>query len=249
MPLRLGLLLTLTLAGIPPTSAALGQDPTDILDRVRRLTPLEMDEVLWLARCVLSETDRPHEQRYVAWVVRNRVETQYRGDTYREVVLEPLQFSAFNLPSVHRDDLLRLNQHSTDKHWLRTLEVALDVYLAAPEARPFSLHVRHFYSPVSMPNGVPPEWAAHTTPLDAEALGVDPQRFQFYEDVDATRDPYVAYKLRRTDRRIVQSTPKATPVTSIANTTSGQPTRRSRIALSGKVARPTRPTSTRRNEH
>jgi hypothetical protein len=55
------------------------------------------EDVLWLARVIYSETKRPHEQELVAWVVRNRVETAYRGkDTYRSTVLDPWQFSAFN---------------------------------------------------------------------------------------------------------------------------------------------------------
>ena len=55
------------------------------------------EDVLWLARCIYSETKRAPEQELVAWVIRNRVETGYRGQrSYEGAVLDPYQFSAFN---------------------------------------------------------------------------------------------------------------------------------------------------------
>ena len=61
------------------------------------------DDVLWLARCIYSETKKAHEQELVAWVIRNRVETGYRGEsTYEGTVLDPYQFSAFNPGSSKR---------------------------------------------------------------------------------------------------------------------------------------------------
>ena len=49
---------------------------------------------LWLARAIYSETKLPHEQELVAWVVRNRVETAYRGRrSYRAVVLDPGRYA------------------------------------------------------------------------------------------------------------------------------------------------------------
>ena len=84
-----------------------------LTERMNRLNPLEQDEVLWLARCVYSESNLKHEQKVIAWVVRNRVDTEYRGTSYREVVLEPLQFSVFNTPSPRRTHILSLNAKST----------------------------------------------------------------------------------------------------------------------------------------
>jgi len=157
--------------------------------RLRRLSPIEMDEVLWLARCVYSESDKNNEQRLVAWVVRNRKESGFRGSSYREVVLEDHQFTAFNAPSPRRAYILSLNQNSASAEWRSALSVALDVYQADPKERPFPITVRHFYSPVSMSGAIQPDWAKKTRPLDSRALGVDPNRFLFYDGIDETMDP------------------------------------------------------------
>lgn len=155
----------------------------DPLLSLRQLPPFEADEVLWLARCLLSEADRAEEQRLVAWVVRNRVETRYRGSTYREVILEPYQFSAFNTPSPRRDEILRLTPYSTSAWgWQTAVEIALEVYQAPETARPFPVTVRHFYSPISMPEHRAPQWAQGRTPLSLP--GIDSFRFQFFDDID-----------------------------------------------------------------
>lgn len=152
--------------------------------RLRSLSQIELDEVTWLARCIYSESDRPHEQELVAWVVRNRVETQYRGTTYREVVLEYKQFSAFNSPSRRRDHILSLNPNTPSRPWQRALGIALRVYQSAPTQRPFAQTVRHFYSPVSMKGRSEPHWAGLGEPLSSARLGVDPHRFRFFSNVD-----------------------------------------------------------------
>src|SRR3990167_3969174 len=54
------------------------------------------EEILWLARLIYSETKRPEEQILVAWVVRNRVESNYTGESYKEVALHDSQFSGLN---------------------------------------------------------------------------------------------------------------------------------------------------------
>ena len=61
------------------------------IDRLSAPAPEVIDtETLWLARCIYSETKRPAEQELVAWVLRNRVETGYRGQTtYESTVLDP----------------------------------------------------------------------------------------------------------------------------------------------------------------
>lgn len=178
-------LLFLLLLLIPLCARAETPDP---FTRLAALRPYEMDEVLWLARCLLSESNRTDEQRLVAWVVRNRVETGYRGNAYREVVLEKFQFSAFNEPSERRTYLLSLNQTTRhDAAWRSALGVALDVYRAPASERPFSLTTRHFYSPVSMPNRSTPAWAEGRVPV-ALAVHVDDDRFRFYEDVDYASD-------------------------------------------------------------
>src|SRR5690554_7258256 len=133
MPTVLLLLLLLSLfAAAPPADSSHAASGERL-----SASAFEADEILWLARCIYSESNRPEEQRLVAWVVRNRVETRYRGDTYREVVLEPRQFSAFNRPTPRRDLILSLTPRSTVPGWQQALRIALEVFQAPPSARPF----------------------------------------------------------------------------------------------------------------
>ncbi len=208
-----------------------------VLDTLRAMPPLEMDEVVWLARCVLSESDRSDEQELVAWVVRNRVETAYRGETYREVVLETLQFSAFNTPSPRRTYLLSLNQHTTVESWAKAVEVAMKVYQAPAINRPFSRETRHFYSPVSMKNGATPRWALNATPLDLSKRAIDPNRFLFFEEIDEALDPFIAGQAPAERIRTFQEEARETLQEARPRTTS----RGSRLQLSGRVLRPARP--------
>lgn len=72
----------------PTTTASLLKTPVGRGIVVEGVAVTE-DEILWLARTIFSETKRPHEQELVAWVVRNRVETGYRGNaTYEAAVLD-----------------------------------------------------------------------------------------------------------------------------------------------------------------
>lgn len=69
--------------------------------KLRRLPPQKLevvdDETLWLARALYPETIRAEEMELVAWGILNRVKIHYSGkDTYKEVMLDPWQFSAFN---------------------------------------------------------------------------------------------------------------------------------------------------------
>ncbi len=157
----------------------------DPLVRLRALPPLEMDEVTWLARCLVTESNRPREQWYVAWVVRNRVETRFAGSTYREVVLEPFQFSAFNTPSPARDQALALTPLTEAAHWREAVRIALDVTRADAERRPFSITVRHFYSPVSMEGGKTPTWARGRAHVALSDVTISDRRFRFYDGLDA----------------------------------------------------------------
>lgn len=145
------------------------------------------DETLWLARCIFSETKRPHEQELVAWVVRNRVETRYRGkSTYRDVVLDPMQFSAFNEGSRKRDYYMSLGPTSTVAGWQTALRIAHDVrWSDGQEWRPFSSNTRHFYSEQSMVDARHPDWALGYHPVaPARDYTIASHRFRFYEGVN-----------------------------------------------------------------
>ena len=141
------------------------------------------EEILWLARCIYSETKRPLEQELVAWVVRNRVESGYRGRrTYRGAVLDPWQFSAFNPSSPKRDYLMSLDETSRAPGFQEAIRIARWVVLADAEERPFSRRTRHFYSERSMLDGTTPEWAVDVRPVSLDRQ-VDPRRFRFYDQV------------------------------------------------------------------
>lgn len=164
-------------------------------DALRALVPdagetLVIDpETLWLARCMYSESDLPHEQELVAWVVRNRVATGYRGRwTYRDVVLDPSQFSAFNYDSGRRHYYASLMPNHQLPGWRRTLAIATFVRHAPWSRRPFPVNVRHFYSEISMVGRRAPVWAIGHRPVRANRLyPVDPYRFRFLALREGTR--------------------------------------------------------------
>ena len=144
------------------------------------------EDVLWLARCIYSETKREEEQELVAWVIRNRVETEYRGqNTYHDVVLDPYQFSAFNPGNPKRRLYTSLAATPESPAFVRALEVAHAVYHAPAAARPFPERTRHFYSERSMVGVSKPNWAHGHTPVQPTSFRPDPRRFRFYAGVAA----------------------------------------------------------------
>ena len=157
-------------------------------ERVRPLFPGAGDsllidpETLWLARCIYSESDVPYEQEVVAWVVRNRVATAYRGRrTYRDVVLDPYQFSAFNPQSPRRRYYRSLMPDDRRGRWQRALQIAAYVRRAPWSERPFEADVRHFYSEVSMKGRRHPAWSAGQTSVPSRRpRAIDPYRFRFF---------------------------------------------------------------------
>lgn len=234
-------LLTLLPAGHAEATSPVSDDFETLRTRLEAMPPMEMDEVLWLARCIYSESNKAHEQEYIAWVVRNRVETRYRGENYREVILEPLQFSLFNTNSARRNYILGLNQNANSKPWVSALNIALKIYQASPEDRPFSQKTRHFYSPISMKNGKTPAWAKNAEPLDSAAFDIDPERFLFFEEIDQSKDPFLALKTpgEHIDEVKAETREKLQPARSKSSL-------RERLKPSGRVARPMRPSNTKR---
>jgi hypothetical protein len=143
------------------------------------------EELLWLARALYSETKREYEQKLVAWVIRNRVETGYRGRySYRATILDPFQFSAFNPNSTTRERLVELGLATPGRKWRQSLRVARDVMLSDGTDRPFPVATRHFYSERSLGDQGPPNWIEGREPLDARYVRhIDAQRFRFYSGV------------------------------------------------------------------
>ena len=142
-------------------------------------------ETLWLARVIYSETKKPREQELVAWVVRNRVETSYRGNnSYREAVLDPYQFSAFNPGSPKRSYYMGLNAYSKAPGWQRALSIAKQVREASVSVRPFPRDTRHFYSERSMVGRRHPSWSRGGDQVRPNRpYEIEERRFRFIKDV------------------------------------------------------------------
>jgi len=139
---------------------------------------------LWTARAIYSETVRRGEQELVAWVVRNRVETRYRGEsTYAGVVTDPFQFSAFNRGSLMRDFLLSVDSAYATSEWSQAMRVARQVILADAGQRPFPITTRHFYSERSLGEADVPLWALEIEPVSVYPFLVDERRFRFFDRV------------------------------------------------------------------
>ncbi|MFQ5568113.1 MAG: hypothetical protein ACE5G0_00475 [Rhodothermales bacterium] len=151
-----------------------------------RVPPELIDsETLWLARVVYTESKRLEEQELVAWVVRNRVETAYRGKrTYQDVVLDAYQFSAFNPNSRKRRYYSSLDVDTQARGWQRTLSLAYYVRHAQAHLRPFSDRTRHFYSEVAMGGDEHPPWVRGIQPITPNRpVKLIAERFRFYEGV------------------------------------------------------------------
>lgn len=234
----------LPLAFLSLTVFPAAAQPETALERVKQLSPMQMDEVLWLARGVYSESDRAEEQRLVAWVIRNRVETGFRGDSYRDVILEPRQFSAFNTPSQRREYILSLDQDDVVPSWMSALDVSLSVYGSRPSDRPFEIDTRHFYSPVSMVGRDRPNWASAGLELSSTDLGVDPNRFRFFSGIDQSADEIITTSsamseaITTTGKIDTQRVEQQTRAAERASTVRGSVRVR---RFSGKVSRPSRP--------
>jgi hypothetical protein len=160
-----------------------------VIDNPERVTPLPPQhidsETLWLARVIYSETKRPEEMELVAWVIRNRVETGYRGNaSYRAAVLDPFQFSAFNHGDRKRDHYSNLTHRSNAPGFDRALTIAHTVKNAGEHFRPFAQTTRHFYSERSMVGVRHPAWAKDGHKVDPErSFTLDERRFRFFADV------------------------------------------------------------------
>ena len=143
------------------------------------------ESTLWLARAIYSETKLPHEQELVAWVVRNRVETGYRGQTtYKDVILDPYQFSAFNPGTSKRSFYLSLTPEVQLPSWQQALWIAHYVRHADPAYRPFSIETRHFYSERSMKGRQHPYWVNRQQFVQPGwEYQINERRFRFYKEI------------------------------------------------------------------
>lgn len=176
----------LTATPAPVLPAAVVQEALKNPKRIKPLPLQQIDaETLWLARCMYSETKRPEEQELVGWVVRNRVETKYRGKSnYQDVVLDDYQFSAFNQNSRKRRYYSNLQLDSKAPGWKNTLYLAYYVRHADPTIRPFAEKTRHFYSEQAMKGRDHPTWVGDLEPITPKRpVKLDAKRFRFYDGV------------------------------------------------------------------
>ena len=161
----------------------LAEAPKSAIKAYTDYSSTEARDILWLARIIYSESKTTEEQILIAWVVRNRVETGFRGaDSYKEVALSHGQFSGLGLGDPQYKLNISRNYNTTDdKAWMQALTVAQAVYFADDSLRPISIETRHFYSPISVLNN--PKWAKDKEP-SIELKNDDGEvRFAFYAGV------------------------------------------------------------------
>ena len=181
------LFVTLTMilsghTGLTPISLPHTYMTVKEVEPVAKISNVDKSEILWLARVIFSETKDEDEMRLVGWVVRNRVEAGYRGDTYKKVALSANQFSGLNPKDEQYPININMGYDSTNKKWMKALAIADEIYFADDNERPFSSDVKHFYSPMSVTKT--PKWTT-SGELDYEIPGTDgkPARFVFYSGV------------------------------------------------------------------
>lgn len=158
--------------GIHPPVIGAEHIPPEIEERDER-------EILWLARAVFSETKDKEAQYLVAWTIRNRVDTGYRGFSYEDVVKSKNQYSGLQPRDAQYKLNISLDYEDADtahQSWSSALSVASEVYFADDSARPFPITVRHFYSPKVVSE---PSWASGKTPH----LAMQNPSFAFYNNV------------------------------------------------------------------
>ncbi|MCI0619774.1 cell wall hydrolase [Candidatus Wolfebacteria bacterium] len=142
----------------------------------------ELEEILWLARAVYSETKVRKEQELVAWVIRNRVASSKYPNTYQEVVLQPKQFSGLNSSDRHYSLNTTLDFDDAAVGWESAIAVANDVYFADDSVRPIASGVTHFYSPIAVRRT--PLWAQGETPSHTVPDPISGSlRFAFYSNI------------------------------------------------------------------
>ncbi len=142
----------------------------------------DKEEVLWLARIIFSETKFADEMRLVGWVVRNRVEAEYRGTTYKEVARSPYQFSGLNPSDAQYTINVALGYKIENESWQKALVIAKEIYFAEESKRPFAKNILHFYSPVSA-SGTPTWVNSGTLDYVVRDTKSNTPRFAFYSGV------------------------------------------------------------------
>ena len=137
----------------------------------------------WLALCLCTETNQPHEMPAVAAVILNRLRSKGWPKEMVRVVRQAKQFSAFNATLSLGDDeaFAVVRKGQSDALYAAALACADDL-MARPEHQwPITARAFWYFSPVSMvPAGSIPPWAEKLVGFCP--CGIDPYRFVFLFD-------------------------------------------------------------------
>ncbi len=180
--------ILITLTAILSSYAGMVSLPFHSYMNVQRITPtiknskIDKTNILWLARVIFSETKNKDEMRLIGWVVRNRVDAKYRGNTYKKVALSASQFSGLNPKNTQYKININMKYGTKNKKWKEALLVANKIYFSKNKNRPFPKSVLHFYSPISIKNT--PNWVKRGI-LDKTVPSTNhlAPRFAFYSGV------------------------------------------------------------------
>lgn len=137
----------------------------------------------WLALCLVTETNQPHEMPAVAAVILNRLRGKGWPKEMVRVVRQAKQFSAFNATLALGDDeaFAVVRKAQSDALYAAALACADDM-MARPEHQwPLTSRAFWYFSPISMqPAGSIPPWAGSYVAFCPG--GIDPYRFVFLFD-------------------------------------------------------------------
>jgi len=120
----------------------------------------------YLASALYSETKDMSNFEYIAWTIRNRVESEDYPDTVMGVILQEHQFSAFNTKQGREKYLSLTLQTTSSTHYRRAYRVARYVLNAPMDINPMK-GVTHFFmqDALEQTQGVStPFWAEDKTP-------------------------------------------------------------------------------------
>ncbi len=178
-------IIVLLIMGLTATASAVAPVFSHNIDSKEKMCAIigNEEEIIWFARAIFSETKRADEMVLVAWVIRNRVDSEFRGDnTYIAVVTRSKQFSGLNKGDKQYNTNTSLDFNNKDAVWLKAVAVARSVYEAQAYTSPISRNVKHFYSPISA--RVTPEWAKNNEPYRVlKSDNGKSARFAFYADI------------------------------------------------------------------
>jgi N-acetylmuramoyl-L-alanine amidase len=129
-----------------------------------RLSPSTLLDLFLLALCVWREArgESLYGKQLVAQTIKNRVEDRRWPGSYRDVILQPWQFSSFN----KNDPNVSYFPTNTSKSWKDCVEAAYDVF----EAKEVFTTANHYHT-----RAVSPKWS------DASKIVIEEGAHIFYK--------------------------------------------------------------------